>query len=136
MSTATMPSPQQSGVYRSPSDVDAVRRGVASATRWVELSLGGVRDKSELMRSFARVFALPETFGANWDALADSLQDRACPGAQGCVLHLTESGTALLPEVDRTTLMDVLSASAEYWRTHGKAFVVLVDGATRLPLWT
>jgi RNAse (barnase) inhibitor barstar len=107
-----------------------------SQTRWISLSLRGVRDKNDLMRTFATAFALSDTFGANWDALADVLQDTACAGATGCAVHVTDSGMALLPEADRATLMAVLSATAAYWSTHGKPFVVLVDGATELPLWT
>ncbi|GGW50882.1 hypothetical protein GCM10010503_29880 [Streptomyces lucensis JCM 4490] len=42
----------------------------------VALDLDGVTDKAGLMDRVARALALPDWFGRNWDALADSLGDR------------------------------------------------------------
>ncbi|WP_037859951.1 barstar family protein [Streptomyces sp. NRRL S-340] len=39
------------------------------------LDLDGVTDKAGLMDRAARALALPDWFGRNWDALADSLAD-------------------------------------------------------------
>ncbi|MCQ4206773.1 barstar family protein [Streptomyces longispororuber] len=55
------------------------------------LDLGGAEDKAALMDRCARVLELPDWFGRNWDALADSLGD---PGvgpkaAHGLVLVVT-----------------------------------------------
>ncbi|MEU9480100.1 barstar family protein [Streptomyces sp. NPDC048191] len=41
----------------------------------VALDLGGVTDKAGLMDRAARALELPDWFGRNWDALADSLSD-------------------------------------------------------------
>ncbi|MER6345797.1 barstar family protein [Streptomyces sp. NPDC001595] len=41
----------------------------------VTLDLGGVTGKAELMDRCARALRLPDWFGRNWDALADSLGD-------------------------------------------------------------
>ncbi|MER6384715.1 barstar family protein [Streptomyces sp. NPDC001250] len=41
----------------------------------VDLDLDGVTDKAGLMDRTARALALPDWFGRNWDALADSLSD-------------------------------------------------------------
>ncbi|WP_225821918.1 barstar family protein [Streptomyces naphthomycinicus] len=41
----------------------------------VTLDLDGVRGKAALMDRVARALALPDWFGRNWDALADSLSD-------------------------------------------------------------
>ncbi|CAL9629265.1 barstar family protein [Streptomyces sp. NPDC090994] len=41
----------------------------------VTLDLAGVTDKAGLMDRCARSLGLPEWFGRNWDALADSLAD-------------------------------------------------------------
>jgi RNAse (barnase) inhibitor barstar len=41
----------------------------------VTLDLDGVTDKAGLMDRVARSLALPDWFGRNWDALADSLSD-------------------------------------------------------------
>ncbi|QOV39642.1 barstar family protein [Streptomyces ferrugineus] len=42
----------------------------------VTLDLDGVMDKAGLMDRCARDLELPDWFGRNWDALADSLSDR------------------------------------------------------------
>ncbi|WP_328368270.1 barstar family protein [Streptomyces sp. NBC_00457] len=41
----------------------------------VTLDLDGVTDKGGLMDRCARALSLPDWFGRNWDALADSLSD-------------------------------------------------------------
>ncbi|GGX88155.1 barstar family protein [Streptomyces fructofermentans] len=41
----------------------------------VALDLDGVTDKAALMERCARALELPDWFGRNWDALADSLGD-------------------------------------------------------------
>ncbi|MFJ7149802.1 barstar family protein [Streptomyces sp. NPDC100445] len=41
----------------------------------VTLDLDGVTDKAALMDRVARALDLPDWFGRNWDALADSLAD-------------------------------------------------------------
>ncbi|MEU6552703.1 barstar family protein [Streptomyces sp. NPDC046915] len=43
--------------------------------RVVTLDLAGVTDKAGLMDRCVRALALPDWFGRNWDALADSLSD-------------------------------------------------------------
>ncbi|MGW0819382.1 barstar family protein [Streptomyces viridiviolaceus] len=49
----------------------------------ITLDLDGVTDKAGLMDRCARALGLPEWFGRNWDALADSLSDDTLwpPGA-------------------------------------------------------
>ncbi|MEU7056642.1 barstar family protein [Streptomyces sp. NPDC046197] len=48
----------------------------------VALDLDGVTDKAALMDRCARALGLPDWFGRNWDALADSLSDPGVwPGA-------------------------------------------------------
>ncbi|MEU6542472.1 barstar family protein [Streptomyces sp. NPDC046859] len=42
----------------------------------VTLDLDGVTDKAALMDRCAGALRLPDWFGRNWDALADSLSDR------------------------------------------------------------
>ncbi|MEU9285165.1 barstar family protein [Streptomyces sp. NPDC048275] len=43
----------------------------------VTLDLDGVTDKAGLMDRCARALQLPDWFGRNWDALADSLSDHS-----------------------------------------------------------
>ncbi|MFJ3233006.1 barstar family protein [Streptomyces sp. NPDC086787] len=49
----------------------------------VTLDLGGATGKADLMDRVARALTLPDWFGRNWDALADSLADPTVwpPGA-------------------------------------------------------
>jgi RNAse (barnase) inhibitor barstar len=94
-----------------------------------------VRTKSELLATLARSLALPETFGANWDALSDSLQDLTV-APQGIVLHLehvSDAKRALAGEW--LTFVEILRDAAMYWKERGKAFVVFIDDATELPAW-
>ncbi|MFS8203530.1 barstar family protein [Streptomyces sp. CWNU-52B] len=46
-----------------------------SGRHLVTLDLDGVADKAGLMERCARALELPDWFGRNWDALADSLTD-------------------------------------------------------------
>lgn len=126
--------PERSGVYRTPADVDAIRR--ASSARWVEIAVGRDTDKVSLMRGFADALALPRTFGANWDALADALQDLPWDGGEAYVLNLrsTDDAASAL-DAAWPTLLDVLATTAMYWRDRRRTFIVFVDHAGRLPEW-
>jgi hypothetical protein len=113
------------------------RQAAASGIVWLEADLQGVRDKSGLMQAMAEALAVPAGFGANWDALADSLQDLGWRAAAGYVLqvrHPDTARTALGPEWFR--FMQILRESAKAWAMRGKPFVALVDGAAELPAWT
>ncbi|MFJ2815572.1 barstar family protein [Streptomyces sp. NPDC087294] len=56
----------------------------------VTLDLDGVTDRAGLMDRVAQALALPDWFGRNWDALADSLSDPTvwpeAAAAQGLLL--------------------------------------------------
>ncbi|KQX60906.1 MULTISPECIES: barstar family protein [unclassified Streptomyces] len=49
----------------------------------VTLDLDGVTDKDALMNRCADALGLPDWFGRNWDALADSLTDLQAPPGDG-----------------------------------------------------
>ena len=103
----------------------------------MDVDAARARTKTELLELLAAACAFPPTFGRNWDALADALQDMSWRPAGGYVLHLQHAGTAARAlGSDWPILLEVLSASAMYWREHGKAFVALVDGAAGLAQWT
>ena len=126
--------PEQGGVYRTPAEVErlgaeAQRSGVA----WKEIDLAGVTDKRALLEAFARALALPATFGANWDALADSVEDLPVP-AQGYVLRLRRA-TPLRLGADWPTLLEILREAALYWNERNRAFIAFVDEASELPLF-
>lgn len=127
----------QCGVYRAPAEVLQLRRRFASAgCAWFNLELARVRDKAALLSECGRALGLPNTFGANWDALADTLQDWSWQPAPGYALHLRDVATlsAAAPE-DYRQLLDILRDAADYWSQRAKPFVVLVDGDADLPAY-
>ena len=127
-----------SGVYRTPADVSRLRaRAAASGAAWLKIDGGAAHDKPGLMTLLARALQLPPSFGANWDALADSLQDFSWRPAPAYVLHV--AGAEALRQAlgaDWGRLLEVLQATAGYWIGRGKPFVVIMDGAEELPSWT
>jgi RNAse (barnase) inhibitor barstar len=125
----------QSGVYRTPRHVDAVRESIAPDMRWLEIDLERAHDKAELMQAFADS-GFPASFGRNWDALADALSDLSWQPAEGYVLHLANAGHAARAlQSDWATFIEVLRHVAEGWKARGKPFVAFVDDAAELPPW-
>jgi hypothetical protein len=129
--------PARSGVYHAPAHIDAVRTLVtAEGGLWLEVELGRVRTSDELLQALAVALDFPATFGADWDALADVLQDLAWLHGDAYFVHLRDAGApARALGRDWATLLQVLEATAHYWKAHGKPFVVLVDEVSELPPW-
>jgi RNAse (barnase) inhibitor barstar len=95
----------------------------------LEADCRGVRNKRRLMQSLAAGLALPDYFGANWDALADCLTDLEWVPADGYVLMLRDlDGLARQSPHDYATLLAVLTEAADYWRDAGVPFYVLLAG--------
>jgi hypothetical protein len=136
MTQSTQFDGQRSGVYRTPQDMRALHAGATAAgLAWSELVLDAFPGKQAGIGAIARAIGAPAaTFGANWDALADVLQDLSWRAAPGHVLHLRGKWDASID--DRATLLEVLRASADYWRARGQPFIVFVDEATELPAWS
>jgi hypothetical protein len=128
---------QDSGVYRAPGELDALRAALEEAGgRWLEADLAGVADKTALLDRLARACAFPSTFGQNWDALADILQDGACFPRAAYVLHLRNAGAAGAALASGwSILLEILTQSAMFWKDRGKAFVVLIEGVADLAKW-
>jgi hypothetical protein len=128
--------PASSGVYRTPADVAILRDCAGATLTWWEIDLGSVRTKHDLMNAFAAACGYPGTFGHNWDALADVLQDFSWEHAAGYVLHLCHADRARVSlGADWRVLLDVLDESASYWKVRERAFVVFIDGATEFASW-
>lgn len=138
MSTDPTLSADRSGVYRASDELSELwERAARAGALWLEVDAGTVDDKSGLMSTFARGLAFPATFGENWDALADSLQDLSWRPASGYVLHLKNAhGLRAALGPDWVRLLDVLQTTADYWAQRRKPFVVVVDGAEGLPSWS
>jgi RNAse (barnase) inhibitor barstar len=96
-----------------------------------EVDCRGVRNKRRLMAALRRGLALPDYFGANWDALADCLTDLEWAAADGYVLVFR--GVAALARqspVDYRTLLEVLSEAVSFWQQEDVPFYVLLAGET------
>ena len=124
----------QSGVYRAPlvdEVLDATRGTRLDVAR---IDLGGAADKDALLARLAEALGFPDWFGSNWDALEDCLADLSWRPGEGHVLLLESHGELSLDDLG--VLIDILSASAEYWRGRGRPFIaVFVDpeGVLALP---
>lgn len=98
------------------------------------ISLAGCHDKADLMNRIAKALQFPKTFGANWDALADSLGDLEwLPNAGGYAWlfdHAADLRDASEPDFD--TLCDILDDACKRWKDRGTpcfAFLALPDDA-------
>ena len=128
-------SAKQNGIYRAPVDAGALRAAAGSAgLRWSAIDLQRARGKRALLGAFARALAFPDTFGGNWDALADSLQDLSWLPEPGWVLLLRGAAdfAAAAPD-DYAVLLEILGATADGQRRQGHVFIVLADIADGLP---
>jgi hypothetical protein len=126
-----------SGIYRTPDDLSELRaRAVRAGVAWLEVDTANVRDKSGLMSVLAHALQFPPTFGSNWDALADTLQDFSWHPASGYVLHFRNAAPLRAAlGADWVTLVEILRTTARYSAQHRKFFIVLMDDAEDLPSW-
>lgn len=126
-------SPQLNGIYRAPESVKELHTA-APDLQWTAVSLKRIRGKRALLKALALAMNFPATFGVNWDALADCLQDLSWLPDRGHVLHLQGvAGFSAAAPAEQAVLLDILGAAADYWRRQGRAFIVLVDGNSALP---
>jgi hypothetical protein len=127
---------ERSGVYRTPADVNQLKtQALDAGLTWSEVSLDASPGKRAALDAIAQAIGAPApTFGGNWDALADVLQDLSWHPSAGQVLHLRGKWQA--SGDDHATLLEIARASADYWRAKGKLFFVFVDGAVELAPWT
>ena len=123
--------PAQSGVYRVPRALPALRK-VAESSRcaWLEVDLHAARDKAGFLQACARDLRFPPHFGANWDAFSDCINDLAWQPADGYVIVF--DNLALLAQHapdDAATALEILRVAADAWRARQKTFIVLVTSA-------
>lgn len=122
--------PVANGVYCVPALIEPLRAEVLNAGfDWFEADLRRVRGKRGLLAALARSLRFPETFGGNWDALADALQDLSWLES-GVLCHLRgyDRFRAAAP-ADAQMLEEILAESAQFWREHRRVFVVITEGA-------
>ena len=124
----------KSGVYRWSEESKAL--AARSALPWLEASLDDVQTKQVLLQRLSAALSCPPTFGGNWDALADSLQDLSwlVPAARVLALRGIPSYASRCP-ADWRTLKAILDESAEFWACSGKGSLVVLLDADDLPRW-
>ncbi|MDQ6620994.1 MAG: barstar family protein [Pseudomonadota bacterium] len=119
---------EQAGVHAWSGDPKSLAAAAeAGGYKYSSANLHGVTSKTELMKALDQGLKLPAHFGANWDALADSLEDEDWLAHDGVVVFL-EHSTAYRkahPQ-DWSTLEDILAEAADYWRDLRKPFWVFV----------
>ncbi|WIG55175.1 MAG: Barstar, ribonuclease (Barnase) inhibitor [Rhodanobacteraceae bacterium] len=127
---------QQSGAYLvGETDLDALDAAAHDEGHLVRrISLAGCHAKDDLLQRIAASLAFPETFGANWDALADCLGDLEwLPDAGGYVWLFDHAGDLRdAAENDFDMLCDVLDDACRHWKERGTpcfAFLALADDA-------
>jgi RNAse (barnase) inhibitor barstar len=132
-----LPAFDHNGLYAAPADIAPLRRAArAAGLSWLEVDLQRVRGKRALFAAFARAFGFPATFGNNWDALADGLQDLSWRERPDCILQLKgmDAFAAAAPE-DHAVLCEILEAAAQYWRGRRRLFVMIAGNASSWPAW-
>jgi hypothetical protein len=126
---------KSNGVYRAPAAVALLQAIVRRAELgWVVVDLRRARGKHALLSACARGFKFPASFGGNWDALADCLQDLSWLTEPGTVLLLRgDADFAVAAPEEHAMLLEILGATAEYWQPRGRVFIALSEGNAGLP---
>ena len=120
---------EMAGVHSWKGDTATVASAASAAKfRYHSADLKSVANKTEMLAALAKGLALPEHFGQNWDALADSVEDEDWLGRNGCVIMLAHTGAfRKVHGVDWTTLEDIFAEASDYWRERHKPFWVFVS---------
>lgn len=135
--SSLLPAFEHNGLYEAPADIASLRRAARGAgLAWRVVDLQRARGKRALFVAFVRGLGFPATFGNNWDALADCLQDLSWLDRPDCILQVRGIDTlaAAAPE-DHAVLCEILRAATQYWREHRRLFVVLAEDAAFWPAW-
>ncbi|MEP6942885.1 MAG: barstar family protein [Betaproteobacteria bacterium] len=128
MSVPDLAQAASAGVRDWSGATDALKSAAAAATlRFRQIDLHGVASKAELMTTLGKGLGLPPHFGANWDALADAIEDSDWLGPHGLALVLRHTAPYRKAHpADWETLTDIMGEAAEYWRDLHKPFWVFV----------
>jgi len=118
----------EAGVIEYHGHSDAIAAAASHAgLRYLGADLGHAADKTSLFAALAQGLALPVHFGNNFDALADSLEDRDWLGKTGCVIHLRHSAHFRKTHPhDWETLEEILAEASSFWSERHLAFWTLV----------
>ena len=120
---------EMAGVHAWKGDASALAAAAtAGKLTFHAADLKEVGSKAELLAALAKGLGLPEHFGNNWDALADSVEDEQWLGRRGAVIALAHTGAYRKAHgVDWTMLEDIMGEASDYWRERHKPFWVFVS---------
>jgi hypothetical protein len=127
----------RSGVYRCPALTEPLWKAAArSGFAHFSVDLDNVAAKAPFLKICANRLRFPATFGHNWDAFADSLQDFSWYAASGYLIHFQHAGAfATGAPHDYTIAIAILRETAAFWKARGTLFIVLLDDARDLPVF-
>lgn len=117
------------GVYRVASvGPEALLQAQAEGWQAAVLDLTGVTDKAGFLDSCVAGLELPDWFGRNWDALADSLTDLSWWDEPRGYLVLTSGWPdfARAAPRDADTAAEILSAAVGYWAVRDAPLAALL----------
>lgn len=88
----------------------------------IRVDFAGVQDKNELLERIASAMKFPDLFGANWDALADSLRDLSWLDPKGVLIVLENSRELWRQPMLAGSLIETWLLCAEFWARDGVPF--------------
>ncbi|TCJ13861.1 barnase inhibitor [Parasulfuritortus cantonensis] len=113
--------PQHNGIYR-------LAPGATLPAGLIHLAGRRLTGKPAMLEAVAEAFACPDYFGANWDALEDSLGDLSwLAGPIGLVIEAADLPAAAAPD-SWPVLLDILGDVSRSWRGAGRPFAVFLRG--------
>lgn len=120
MSEAVLDQLERCGPYRlAVNRLDGIKTTVAERQWPLQAFIPEAATNAEAwLRQLGRTLALPEHFGANFDALYDCLCDREILPHAALVLLFPD--VTALGEEGTDTLIAVLQAAADEWRDQGR----------------
>ncbi|HEX6137745.1 MAG TPA: barstar family protein [Casimicrobiaceae bacterium] len=118
----------EAGVLEYHGHPDTIAAAASHAKlRYLNVDLTHAEDKATLFAALSEGLKLPEHFGNNFDALADSLEDRDWLGKRGCAIRLGHATHYRKTHPnDWGTLEEILAEASSFWRERHLPFWVLV----------
>ena len=88
----------------------------------------GIDSKTSLFRALVPALALPDYFGANWDALEECLKDLSWIGKK--TVAIVHEELPALPGKELATYLSILSAAVADWKEGEEHALVVVFPAS------
>ena len=131
----------KAGVYHLPhtDKKQVVEAATANGFATFRVNLTKAEDKDQMLSTIARALKFPDTFGRNFDALADCLADMEWKPADGYLILLEHcDGIHGKAEADFANTLQIFEQAADDWREQDVPFWCLVemraDGIAWLPM--